>query len=111
MDKLHFKLQSNEDVLIELDTSYFIKDDVINFTIEDNVYRFNTTKHILNKENKESIMNIDMLNNEIIYVYKELNKEFVLPVDNNNLLKDDKYIKYSYEIKDNDITNIIEISY
>jgi hypothetical protein len=56
-------------------------------------------------------MNIDMLNNEIIYVYKELNKEFVLPVDNNNLLKDDKYIKYSYEIKDNDITNIIEISY
>ena len=56
-------------------------------------------------------MNIDMINNEIIYVYKELNKEFVLPIDNNDLLKNDNYIKYTYEIKENDIVNIIELSY
>ena len=111
MNKLHFKLMTNDEVLIDIDATYFLKEDVLNFAIEDNIYRFNTNKHILNKENNESIMNIDMLNNEIIYVHKELNKEFILPIDNNNLSTNDKYIKYEYEIKDNDIINIIEISY
>ena len=111
MEKLKFKLMTNDDVVIDIETEYFIKDNVLNFTIDDNIYRFNTNKHILNKENKESIMNIDMKNNELIYVHKELNKELNLPLDNNDLLINDKNIKYTYEIKDNDITNIIEISY
>ena len=111
MEKLHFKLITNDEVLIDIDTSYFNKDEVINFTHENNIYRFHKNKHILNKENDESIMNIDMDNNKIIYVYKELNKEFELPIDNNDLSINDKNIKYTYEIKDNDIINIIEISY
>ena len=111
MEKLRFKLITNDEVIIDVESNYFKKDDVINFVHEDNIYRFNITKSILNKENKESIMNIDMVNHEITYVYKELNKEFLLPIDNNNILKKDNYIKYEYVIKDNDITNIIEISY
>ena len=109
MEKLHFKLITNDEVLIDIETSCFHKGDVINFTHEDNIYRYNKEKHILNKENNESIMNIDMDNNMIIYVYKELNKEFELPIDNNDLSINDKNIKYTYEIKDN--INIIEISY
>jgi hypothetical protein len=111
MKELVFKLKTNNEVLIDIKTTYFMKDDVINFTHEDNIYRFNTTKKLLNKENKESIMNIDMLNNKIIYVHKELGKEFELPLDSNDLLINDNNVKYTYEIKDNDIANIIEISY
>ena len=111
MEKLHFKLIANDEVLIDHDLDYFNKDNVMNFTHEENIYRFNTDKHILNKENAESIMNIDMDNNKIIYVHKELNKEFELPLDNNDLLINDNSIKYTYEIKDNDIINIIEITY
>ena len=111
MEKLRFKLSTNDNVLIDTEASYFIKDDVFNFVIEDNIYRFNKSKNILNKENEESIMNIDMNNNKIIYVHKELNKEFELPLDSNDLLINDNNIKYTYEIKDNDIVNIIEISY
>ena len=111
MKELVFKLKTNDEVLIDVKTSYFLKDDVINFTIEDNIYRYNINNKILNKENGESIMNIDMANNAIKYVYKALNKEFELPLDSNELLINDNNIKYTYEIKDNDIVNIIEISY
>ena len=111
MKQLHFKLTTNDNVIIDSDYNYFIKDNVINFAIEENIYRFNIDKKLLNKENKESIMNIDMVNHEIIYVYKELNKEFVLPIDNKEILNNDNSIKYTYEVKDNDIVNIIEISY
>ena len=111
MKELVFKLKTNDEVLIDVKTSYFLKDDVINFTIEDNIYRYNINNKILNKENGESIMNIDMANNAIKYVYKTLNKEFELPLDSNELLINDNNIKYIYEIKDNDIVNIIEISY
>ena len=111
MKELVFKLKTNEEVLIDVKTSYFLKEDVINFTIDDNIYRYNTSKKILNKENKESIMNIDMVNNTIKYVYKALDKEFELPLDSNDLLINDNSIKYTYEIKDNNIVNIIEISY
>lgn len=111
MELLKFKLITNDQELVNGEYSYFIKDDVLNFTIDDNIYRFNTKKNILNKENSESIMNIDMGNNKIIYVYKELNKEFELPLDSNDLLIKDKHVKYTYEIKDNNIKNIIEISY
>ena len=111
MKELVFELLTNDQSLINTKTSYFLKEDVINFTIDNNIYRYNITKHILNKENDESIMNIDMDNNKIIYVHKELNKEFELPVDNNNLLINDNNIEYTYEIKDNDIVNIIKISY
>ena len=111
MDKLHFKLITNDEVLIDHDLNYFNKDNVMNFTHEENIYRYNKDKHILNKENSESIMNIDMDNNKIIYVHKELNKEFELPLDSNDLLINDNSIKYTYEIKDNNIVNIIEITY
>jgi len=111
MKELRFKLITNYNTLIDINTSYFLKDDVINFTHDNNIYRYNITNHILNKENDESIMNIDMKNNKIVYVYKELNKEFKLPIDSNKLLVNDNNIQYTYEIKDNDIINIIEISY
>jgi hypothetical protein len=111
MNKLTFKLTTNKEVIIAGEFNYFIKDDVINFTDKENIYRYNTSKHILNKENKESIMNIDMQNDHIIYVYKELNKEFKLPIKRNNLLKENNKIIYEYEVEDNDIINIIEISY
>jgi hypothetical protein len=111
MKELTFKLSTNDEVIMDVKTTYFMKEDVINFTIDDNIYRFNITKCILNKENKESMMNIDMLNKMIIYLYKDLNKEFQLPIDNNKLSNNDNYVKFEYEIPDNDIVNIIEISY
>lgn len=111
MNKLNFKLTTNSDVIISGEFNYFMKDDVLNFTDKENIYRYNTTKHILNKENKESIMNIDMDNHVIIYVYKELNKEFQLPINMKNISINDNNILYEYEVEDNDIINIIEISY
>ena len=111
MEKLKFKLTTNNDVVMDMERDYFIKDDVINFSDEINIYRYNKNKHIFNKENEESIMNIDMDNNVIKFYNKELKKEVELPLDNNDLLINDNYIKYTYEINDNDIVNIIEISY
>ena len=111
MEKLKFKLTTNNDVVMDLEREYFIKDDVINFSDESNIYRYNINKHIFNKENNESIMNIDMNKNIITFYNKELKKEVELPLDNNDLLIKDKCIKYTYEINDNDIINIIEISY
>ena len=111
MKELIFKLTTNEEEIVNIKTNYFMKDNVLNFTIDNNIYRYNVDNHILNKENDESIMNIDMDNNHIIYLYKALNKEFKLPTSNNNLSINDNNIKYIYEIEDNNIVNIIEISY
>ena len=41
MDKLHFKLITNDEVLIDHDLNYFNKDNVMNFTHEENIYRYN----------------------------------------------------------------------
>ena len=111
MEKLKFKLKTNDEYIIDVEVPYFIKEDVLNFSIDNNIYRYNINKKILNKENNESIMNIDMINNEILYVYKSLNKEFKLPIDNNKLSNNGNFIVYEYEIKDNNIINIIEITY
>jgi hypothetical protein len=112
MQLLKFKLISNSNTLINKKTNYYIKDNIINFKIDNDIYTYNLENNILIKRNKESIITIDFENYNIIIEIPECNsmfnmeiKEYNIHIDNNNIS-----IKYKY-IADEIMTNSIFIQY
>jgi hypothetical protein len=102
MQLLKFKLISNSNTLINKKTNYYIKDNIINFKIDNDIYTYN----------KESIITIDFENYNIIIEIPECNsmfnmeiKEYNIHIDNDNIS-----IKYKY-IADEIMTNSIFIQY
>ena len=47
METLKFKLISNKETLINESTSYYIKDNIINFKINDELYSYNLENNII----------------------------------------------------------------
>lgn len=112
MQTLKFKLISNKETLINESTSYYIKDNIINFKINDELYSYNLENNILIKTNKEYKITNDFENYNIIIEIPESNSmfnmeilDYTIHIDNNKIL-----IKYKY-LGDEEIENSIFIEY
>lgn len=93
MKALKFKLISNKEVLIDEESTYYIKDNVINFKINNELYNYNLENNILIKTNKESKITIDFENYNII-----------IEILNNNLMFNMEILEYTIHIENNKIS-------
>lgn len=112
MDVLIFRLISNKKEEINVEVPYYIKDDTINFKIEDNLYKYNLNNDIIIKNNSNLSITIDF-NNDIIYVkLVENDLTFNMPIDKVKITKNDQEITIKYRLLSDEITeNEIYLKY
>lgn len=112
MLKLHFKLTSNKEIMIDEEVSYYLKDDNLNFKIDKTLYKYNLTDDILYKNDGDTDMTID-LNNNIIYLTLIANNlSFNMPIEETKVSKKIGEIRLKYTLKSEEITkNEITIIY
>ena len=103
MEKLSFELYANKKLEIKEETNYFIKDDVINFKIENDTYKFNLKTNNLVKTNKEYTIDIN-LDKKIVLI--ALNGyTFEMNIIEHNIKKEDNFIEIEYTYEGEEITN------
>ena len=103
MEKLSFELYANNKLEIKEETNYFIKDNIINFKIENDTYKFNLKTNNLVKTNKEYIIDIN-LDKKIVLI--TLNGyTFEMNIIKHNIKKEDNFIEIEYTYESEEITN------
>lgn len=112
MKSLKFKLISNKEILIDESTTYYIKDNILNFKINNELYNYNLENSILIKTNRESKITMDFENYNIIIEIPANNLMFNMEIlEYTNHIDDNKIsIKYKY-LGDEEIQNSIFIEY
>lgn len=98
MKSLKFKLISNKETLIDEETTYYIKDNKMNFKIKKELYNYNLENNILIKTNESSKITMDFENYNII-----------IEIPNNNLMFNMEILEYTIHIDNNKIS--IEYKY
>ena len=103
MKTLSFKLYSNNKLEIDTNTNYFIKDDVLNFKIENDTYKYNLKTDNLVKTNHEYTIDIN-LNKKLVLI--ALNGyTFEMNIIEHNIKKEDNLIELEYTYEGEEITN------
>lgn len=111
MQTLTFSLKSNNEEIINEKVNYILKSNILNFKIDNTLYKLNLEENILTKTDSEKIIKIDF-NKEITYI-ELLNPHytFEIPITKNKYeTKDNILIEYTFE-SDEQITNCINIIY
>ncbi len=111
MEKISFKLITNGETIIDKKVNYYINNNKMYFIIDKDKYSFDINDNILTKENNESLITIDMQKNIINYYLKSVTRTAYLPLEYNNLIKEEKSIIFNYKVPENDIENTIMINY
>lgn len=112
MNKLHFKLISNHQSIIDEFVTYYLKDNNIHFQIDKTIYKYNLTDDILFKRDKDIDMTIDLNNNIIYLTLKGHNSTFNMPIENTKITKEREEIVLKYTLNNEEITkNEITIKY
>lgn len=112
MLKLSFKLITNGSEIINETSNYFIKDNVINFKINEETYSYNLIDDIMIKKNKESSINIDLKNKIIQITLLEQGLTFDMEISDSKVKKDSNLIEFEYTFEsDEKTTNCITINY
>lgn len=112
MKTLSFKLISNKNIEIDKSVPYYIKDDILNFKIDDILYKYDIKEDILYKNGKDLSLTIDP-NNNIIYVkLMENGLVFNMPIDKVKIIKREGLITIKYAVIEGKITeNEISIEF
>lgn len=112
MLKLSFKLITNRSEIINETSNYFIKDNVINFKINEETYSYNLIDDVMIKKNKESSINIDLKNKIIQITLLEQGLTFDMEIIDSKVKKDSNLIEFEYTFEsDEKNTNCITINY
>lgn len=112
MKSLKFKLISEKEIIINEETSYFIKEDILNFKIKEELYNYNLSNNILIKKNKESTITFDFENYNIIIEIPENNLMFNMEITEYNIVRNKNSIEIKYKYMGDKITtNCIIIEY
>ena len=112
MEKLSFKLISNKETIIDEKVNYFIKDKVLNFKIDKNVYQYDLSKNLLEKKDKDANIIFDIKKQKLVIELLKEGTPFDMPIIDTSLEHKDKIITIKYTIEDeNKITNTIIIKY
>ena len=112
MLKLSFKLITNNRTVIDSESNYFIKDNVINFKIEEDTYSFNLENYIMTKKNKESNIIINPNEKLIQITLLSHNMTFDMEIIDSKVKKEQNTIEFTYTFEsDEKTTNCIIINY
>ena len=103
MEKLSFELYSNDKLEIKEETNYFIKDDVLNFKIENDTYKYNVKTHNLVKTNKEYTIDINLDKKLVLIALNGYT--FEMNIIDYNIKKEDNFIELEYTYEGEEITN------
>lgn len=112
MDKISFKLISNNEISIDTEVNYKIKNDIINFVIDKVIYTLDLLNKTLSKKDSDSLLLIDTNNKIIEITLLKEGMSFDLNIDNVTYINKEKEIEIKYTIKDEEsIKNEIYIKY
>lgn len=112
MLQLSMRLITNGRETINKTSNYFIKDNKMNFKIDDDTYSYDLENDILIKKNKETSIEINPNEKLIMITLLEQNYTFDMPIIESNLKKQDKLIELTYTFDSEEkTTNCIIINY
>lgn len=112
MDRISFKLISNNEISIDTEVNYKIKNDIINFVIDKVIYTLDLSNKTLSKKDSDSLLLIDTNNKIIEITLLKEGMSFDLNIDNVTYINKEKEIEIKYTIKDEEsIKNEIYIKY
>jgi len=103
METLSFKLYSNNKLEIDEKAKYFIKDDVINFKIDNNTYKYNIKNNNLIKTNNEYVININIEKKLVLITLNGYT--FEMNIIKHSLKNDDNNVELEYTYEGEEITN------
>ena len=103
MKSLEFKLYSNNKLEIDTKTNYFIKDDVINFKIDKDTYKFDIKTSNLVKTNHEYTIDINLAKRLVLIALNGYT--FEMNIIKHNIKKEDNIIEIEYTYESEEITN------
>lgn len=112
MEKLKFKLISNNKEIINEEVAYYKKDNTINFKINDELYKLDTKKIILTKIDKEKELVINFKEKVIIIYAKYENITLDYPMLESTIKTSDKSYSLSYTLEEDKLlSNTIVIEF
>lgn len=111
MEKLKFKMTSNEEKVFDDVVNYKIINNNLVFSVKDGLFKYDLTNNILIKKDKESLITIDVNNNIILIKYDSMLDDVELPIFETSLNIDKKIITMSYTLDIDNTKNIIIIEY
>ena len=103
METLSFKLYSNNKLEIDTNTNYFIKDDVLNFKIENDTYKYDLKSDNLVKTNHEYTIDINLSKKLVLIALNGYT--FEMNIIEHNIKKEDNLIELEYTYEGEEITN------
>ena len=112
MNKLKFKLITNDEEIIDEEVNYFEKDNIINFKIADDIYQLDKEKIILIKKDQEKELTMNFKEKLIIINLYTNNIKIDYSIDNCKINKEKNIIKIDYTLEsENKIKNSIFIEF
>lgn len=112
MKYLKFQLKTNNQEVINEKSNYLIKDNMLTFKIQNDLYSFNLEANILIKKNQESVITMDFENYNIIIEVIGNNLMFNMEITEYNIVRNEGLIKITYKYMSDEITtNNIIIEY
>lgn len=111
MNKINFKLEKNNDIIIKEDNINCInQNNKITFIINDIKYIYDN--NIFTRETKEEIISLDLINNNCLINLKKEKLDLNLKIQVIENKKQDNIISIKYKIEtEENIVNIITIEY
>lgn len=109
---MKFVLLTNKQEKINVETNYYLKNDILNFQIEKEIYQLDLKRKKFIKRNNENIITIDIGNQNIEIYLLSNNYKFYMPMTVNTLKITENMIVLEYTFEgDVENTNCIIINY
>ena len=103
MKSLTFKLYSNNKLEIDEKSNYFIKDNVLNFKIENDTYKYDIKTSNLVKTNHEYTIDINLTKKLVLIALNGYT--FEMNIINHSIKKEANNIEIEYTYEGEEITN------
>ncbi len=112
MNRLHFKLISNQETLIDTITNYIKSNNNLKFKVNNDLYEYHLEKLTLIKKSKDSKITIDFKNKIIKIKLHNISDEFIMDISDIFIENNEDIIKLEYSFyNDEKTTNYIIIEY
>ena len=110
MNKLHFTLINNDNIIIDKEASYIESEQKITFHIENTLYSLDLEKKIFNKKDAEKEITIEIEKQNIIINMLEIDHSFDMPIAIKKYENKKELIELMYSLEDAEkTTNVINI--
>ena len=112
MKQLKFVLKTNNDIVIDKEVNYILKENILKFTIDETLYEYDIDSKIMKKKDKESLIEIDFNKSLIIITVLDINYSVDMEINDVIVQNKDNEINLKYTfMNDEKTTNCILIKY